>query len=101
MKNNKWNLFVYLHGFLFLWAALFIGSLLISAVDIAAALAIGNALFLFVNIPLSVATLILKKKDFFDIEYEDTIGILSILNLLVGIAEWVLVIMLAQSPKFG
>lgn len=95
MKTKKWDFLVYIHGALLLWFVLFVVSLFIpDGGHTAGALAIGNALFLFANIPLAVFSLILKAKDRFSIEYESPIVVLSILNTIVGILVWLFGVML-------
>lgn len=102
MKNMKRNILFYVHAILLLWAIMFVGSLFISdGGKIAGTLAIGNALFLFVNIPLSVASFVLKAKNFFGQKYAGVMAVLSILNTVVGVAAWVFAVVLMQSPKFG
>lgn len=99
---KKWNFLAYVHGVLFWWAVLFIISLFIpDGGKTASALATGNMLFLFVNIPLSAFSLILKAKGMFDIGYENVVGKLSVINIIVGAVAWIFVIILMQSPKFG
>ena len=102
MRDKNWNFLVYVHGALLLWAVLFIVSLFIpDGGKTASVLAIGNALFLFVNIPLAVFSLILKAKDCFSIDHEGPTVVLSIANIIVGVLAWLFVVMLLQSPKFG
>ena len=102
MKNNKWNIIVYLHTILLLWALLFIGSLYIpDGGRTASALAIGNALFMFVNIPFAVVSLVLKAKGYFSVEYEKPIVVLSILNIIIGAIAWYVVVLLLHSPTLG
>ena len=102
MKTKNWNILIYLHGALLLWFVLFVTSLFIpDGGKIASVLAIGNALFLFVNIPLTVFSFILRVKDRFSTEYERLVVVLSILNTIIGIVLWIFVVLLAQSPKFG
>ena len=102
MKNRNWNFLVYVHAALLLWALLFVVSIFIpDGGKIASVLAIGNALFLFVNIPLAVFSFILRVKDRFSTEYERSVVVLSILNTIIGIVLWIFVVLLAQSPKFG
>lgn len=101
MKNKKLNFIVYPHAVLFLWAVLFIISLQLSdGGEIASVLAFGNPLFLFVNIPFSLFSLILKAKSCFSKKYGVPIVVLSILNIIVGIMAWSFVVILLQSPKF-
>ena len=65
MKTKNWNILIYLHGALLLWFVLFIVSLLIpDGGKTASILAVGNALFLFANIPLAVLSFILNAKDY-------------------------------------
>ena len=99
MKSKKWNFLIYIHGALLLWFVLFIISLLIpDSGKTASILAVGNALFLFANIPLAVFSFILKAKDRLSIAYETPIVVLSILNIIVGILMWLFVVMLMQMP---
>lgn len=102
MKNNSWNIFVYAHIGLLLWAFLFIVSLFIpDGGKAAGVLAVGNILFLFVNIPLSIFSLLFKVKDRVSIEYETPVVMLSILNIIVGIIAWFFVLFLMQIPQLG
>ncbi len=95
MKNKNWNNLVYVHSGLLLWALLFVVSLFIpDGGKTASVLAIGNALFLFVNIPLAVFSFILKAKDRFSIEYESPVVVMSILNTIIGIVMWLFVLLL-------
>ena len=99
MKSKNWNFLLYIHGALLLWFVLFIISLLIPDGGKAASiLAVGNAFFLFANIPLAVFSFILKAKDRFSMAYETPIVVLSILNIIVGILMWLFVVMLIQKP---
>ena len=99
MKNKNWNFLVYVHGGLLLWALLFVVSLLIpDSGKIVSVLAVGNALFLFVNIPLAVFSFVLKAKGHFDLQYEGFVVVLSILNIIVGITAWLFVILLLRMP---
>ena len=99
MKSKNWNFLLYIHGVLLLWFVLFIISLLIPDGGKAASiLAVGNAFFLLVNIPLAVFSFILKAKDRFSMAYETPIVVLSILNIIVGILLWLFVVMLIQKP---
>ncbi len=102
MKNRKWNMLVYVHGILLLWALLFIGSLTLhDGGRTAGVLAPGNALFLFVNIPLAVFSFVLKRKKCFDKSYETPIVVLSRLNAMVGIAAWIFLAMLIHEFSLG
>ena len=99
MKSKNWKCLHYIHGALLLWFVLFIISLLIPDGGKAASiLAVGNAFFLFANIPLAVFSFILKAKDRFSMAYETPIVVLSILNIIVGILMWLFVVMLIQKP---
>ena len=99
MKNKNWNLLVYVHAGLLLWALLFVISLFIPGSDnVLTVLALGNALFLFVNIPLALFSFVLKAKGYFDIQYKRPIVVLSILNIFVGIAVWYCLMLLLQKP---
>lgn len=98
MKTRKWDFLFYVHGALLLWFVLFVISLSIpDGGKTASVLAIGNALFLFINIPLVVFSFVLKAKDRFGTGYERPIAVLSVLNALVGILAWIFVILLMQS----
>lgn len=99
MKNKNWSFLVYVHAGLLLWALLFLVSIFVpGGGKIVSVLAIGNALFLFVNIPLAVFSFVLKAKGYFDVQYKSFVVVLSILNLIVGIAAWLFVIFLLQTP---
>ncbi len=102
MKKNKWNRIIIPHAVLLLWALLFIVSIFANSFagfNIPQVLSIGSFFFLFVNIPLSVFSLMLKAKDYFSFEYDDPIQTLSILNIIIGCLEWIFVILLLLSPK--
>lgn len=102
MKDKNWSFLVYVHGGLLLWVLLFVVSLFIpDGGKTAGVLAIGNAMILFINIPLSISSLILKAKNLFDIDYEGSATVLSIINLIIGIVAWLFVVLLLQSPKFS
>lgn len=97
MGSRKWHHIVYLHAVLFLWALGFLVCLFIPGGGrIAGILAIGNYLFLFLNIPLAIFSFVLRAKNRLDAAYKGTIAVLSILNTLVGIAAWLSVILLLQ-----
>ena len=99
MKTRNWDFLLCIHGALLLWFVLFIVSLLIpDGGKTASILAVGNALFLFANIPLAVLSFILNAKDRFSIACKTPIVVLSILNIIVGILMWLLVVMLMQMP---
>ena len=99
MKTKNWNFLVYVHGALLLWALLFVFSLFIpDGGKTASVLAVGNALFLFANIPLAVLSFILNARDRFSIACKTPIVVLSILNIIVGILMWLFVVILMQMP---
>ena len=99
MKNRNWNFLVYVHGSLLLWALLLALSLSVpDGGKTAGVLAAGNALILFVNIPLAVFSFVLKAKGRFDLQYERFAIVLSILNLIIGIAAWLFVLLLLKMP---
>ena len=99
MKHNKWDMILYVNGFLLVWALLLLGSVCLdSSGKITGRLAVGNILFLFVNIPLAVWSLYLKKKGRFSKQYGVPVAVLSVLNLAVGIAAWLFVVALLQKP---
>ena len=99
MKRKNCDFFLYIHAFFFLWFAAFFLSIFGSG-KLAGMLAPGFILFLFVNIPFSVLTIVLKIKQIFSKQFKIPILVLAILNFLVGIAAWTFVIILSQSPKF-
>ena len=99
MKNKNMNFFVYLHGILLLWAVLFLICLSIPALrGMLDFLGWGNLLFLFVNIPFSLVSLVLKAKGRFSRKYGIPIVVLSLLNTVVGIMVWWFVVLLFQMP---
>lgn len=99
MKNKKWNVLVYLHAGLLLWALLFLGNLFMrDSSKLIAVLGMGNFFFLFINIPFSAVSFALKAKKCFDEQYEVPVVILSILNTVVGIAAWYCLVLLLQKP---
>lgn len=98
MKTKTWNFLIYLHGALLLWFVLFVTSLFMpDGGKTVSVLAIGNALFLFVNIPLGIFSLVLNKKNHFD-QHKTLAIVLSIINMLVGIVMWLFVVLLMQMP---
>lgn len=99
MKRKNFDFFLYLHAFFFLWFTVFFIALFGSG-KLAGILALGNFLFLFVNIPFSVLTVVLIIKQNFSKKFNIPILVLAILNFLVGIAAWTFIIILSQSPKF-
>lgn len=102
MKAKKWDFLLYVHRVLFFWFVLFVISLSIPDGGITAGvLAIGNPLFLLINIPLAVLSFVLKAKNRFSTDCERPIVVLSTVNAIVGILAWIFVILLLQSPKFG
>ena len=95
MKTRKLDFLVYVHGALLLWATLFVLSLFMSdGGKTASRLALGNLLFLFVNIPLSIMCLIFSRKNRFDAHYKVPAIVLSMINMFVGIAAWIFVALL-------
>ena len=94
---KKWNFLLYVHSILLLWFVLFVISLSIpDRGKTASMLAVGNALFLFINIPLGIFSLALTKK--IDFHHKSFAIVLSILNILVGIVMWLFVVKLIQMP---
>ena len=88
-ENKNWNILVYLHAALLLWALLFLSAaFVLDDGKFAGVLAIGNALFLFINIPFALFSLALKRKGYFTQQYSIPVVILSILNIAVGIVAW-------------
>lgn len=99
MKNTKWNIMIYLHAALLIWALLFLGSLIIpDGGKTASVFAVGNFLLLFVNIPFAALTLVLQAKNYFSTPYKVPAVVLSILNIVVGVISWLWVILLLQMP---
>lgn len=99
MKLKNWNFLVYIHSILLLWFISFVASLSLGdGGKTTGVLAIGNALFLFVNIPLSIFSLVLYKKDRFSKHHKIPAVVLSIVNMIVSIAAWIFVVMLLQKP---
>ena len=99
MKNKNLDFFVFLHAILLLWAVLFLICLSIPVLrDMLDFLAWGNILFLFVNIPFSLVSLVLKAKGHFSRKYGIPIVVLSLLNTTVGIMVWWFVVLLSQMP---
>ena len=97
MKTRKLNFLVYVHGGLLLWAVLFVLSLFMpDGGKTASRLAFGNALFLFVNIPLGILCLIFSRKNRFDAHYKVPAMVLSMINMLIGLVAWIFVAMLLQ-----
>lgn len=93
MKEHKnADFIIYIHSFLFLWAVAFLACLqfyqLRNALSV---IAFGNIAFLFFNIPFSVISFVLKIKGFISIKYAKSLVVLSIVNILVGIAAWIFV----------
>ena len=102
MKQSKhyinWDRLRHVHAVLLVWFLLFFGSLHISPY-LAAALAIGNALFMFVNIPLSLLSFVLMAKGRFSRKYNIPIAVLSVLNTGVSIAVWSFALSMAESAE--
>ena len=95
MNHKKWDLLFIPHTILLLWAILFLGSLHLSdGGKTAGILATGNYFFLFVNIPFSIFSIILKAKGCFSKKWGIYILVFSILNILVGIAGWSFAVLL-------
>lgn len=100
VKPSKWNILVYVHAALLLWAVLFIcGLLVFSKTNFV--FAFGNFFFLFVNIPLAILSFVLMSKDYIDIKYKVPTAVLSVLNIIVGISAWYFVILLIQEANLG
>lgn len=99
MRSKKWNILVYLHASLLLWAMLFVNSLHIpDGGKTAGVLSVGNILFLLVNIPLAIFSFVLNAKGFFSKAYRGPIVVLSIMNAIIGIIAWLFIILLLQKP---
>lgn len=99
MQNKKEQILMYLHSVLLFWFLLFVGSFFLpDGGKAAGVLAMGNAVFLFANIPFSLVTLVLKAKGQFSGKYNRAVAILSVLNICVGIAAWLFVAALLRKP---
>ena len=80
-----------------LWAFLFIFVLIIHA-ERFYLLAVGQVFFLLLNIPLGIvsfARIIIKR---IDKTLRLPLAVVSVMNILVGIADWTFIIMLMQKP---
>ena len=98
MKKRRFDWLIYPHVVLFVWASLFCISLAINNGPLAGLFAVGNIAFLLVNIPLGVFSLISVVKKRVGKHISVALTILSILNILYGIAAWCFSIMFFKMP---
>ena len=88
------GLLVCVHMGLAAWAVLFLVSLSVKDGGAAAGfLGTGNIAFLFVNIPLSVITLILVKKGRIGRRCMALSVVLAVTNMLIGAAAWMILVL--------
>ena len=84
-----------------LWAFLFIFVLIIHAewlYPLAVGLAFGQVFFLLLNIPLGIVSLVRIIIKRVDKTLRLPLAVVSVMNTLVGIADWTFVIMFLQKP---
>ncbi len=93
-KDKNLNFIAYVHIFLFLWAVAFLVSILCDKTTFI--LSIGNAAFLFFNIPFSIVSYILIAKGRLNKTHSVLTLVFSILNIAVSIAAWYLVYTLSK-----
>lgn len=83
------QLLVGIHMLLTVWALLFACSLFLADSGTSAdILAVGNIVFLFLDIPLSVWTLILRKKGRIRKSSSAIAAVLAVTNTVIGIGAW-------------
>ena len=104
-NRKKADFLLFIHIVLAIWAVLF--CLYMCVVDTAwmidfpgrdlllSILATVNFFGEFVNIPLSVVTLVLKAKGRISKRFGTPVVLLSVFNMAIGIAVWVFVVMLS------
>ena len=99
MEKKKLDFLIYPQGVLLGWAVLFSLCIWIPGLGgLAALLALGHIAFLFLNIPLAFLCLILQAKSRFRKSLTVPMVVLSFLNMLVSILDWVFFILLMQAP---
>lgn len=99
MRRKKWDWLLIVHALIILWALLFVYSLFfrIDGGKLAAMLAPGNFVGLFISIPLAIISLIGRAKKRFSERCSIPIVLFSILNICVGIADWIFFVMVMRS----
>ena len=95
-KTNGQTLFI-LSSILFLWAFLFIFGLFIHA-QILYFLAVGQVFFLLLNIPLGIVSLVRILKKRIDDRLRWPLAVLSVMNILIGLADWTFLVLLVHKP---
>lgn len=95
-KTNGQTLFI-LSSILFLWAFLFIFGLFIHA-QILYFLAVGQVFFLLLNIPLGIVSLVRILKKRIDDRLRRPLAVISVMNILIGLADWTFLVLLAHKP---
>ena len=98
MQKRKFDWLIYLHVVLFVWASLFCISLAINNGSLAGLFAVGNIAFILVNIPLGIFSIICVVKKRVVKRISVALTILSILNILYGIAAWCFLVLLFKMP---
>ena len=95
-KTNGQTLFI-LSSILFLWAFLFIFVLIIHA-EILYFLAVGQVFFFLLNIPLGIVSLVRIIKKRIDDRLRRSLAVLSVMNILIGLADWTFLVLLVHKP---
>lgn len=99
MKKRKYNWLLIMQGTIIVWAIPFLFSFLIIESDKPAdALAIGNVAGLFISIPLAIISFAARANGRISDQYAGVALVFSVLNILIGIADWLYVIMLMRMP---
>ena len=98
MQKRRFDWLIYPHVILFVWASLFCISFASDNGSFASLLAIGNIAFLLVNIPLGIFSIICVGKKRVGKHFSVALTILSILNILYGIAAWYFLGLLLKAP---
>ena len=91
VRKKKWDWLLILHALIILWALLFVYSVNFrtDGGKMASILAIGNFFGLFISIPLAVISLIARAKKKFSEKLSIPVILLSLLNICVGVADWI------------
>ena len=100
VSQKKWDWLLILHILIILWAVLFVFSLFYSTDGgrMAGMLAPGNFAGLFISIPLAIISLIARAKKRFSENCSIPIVVLSIVNICVGVADWIFFVMIMRMP---
>ncbi len=100
MSQKKWDWLLILHILIILWAILFVFSLFYSTDGgrMAGMLVPGNFAGLFISIPLAIISFIARVKKRFSENCSIPIVVLSIMNICVGIADWIFFVMIMRMP---